>query len=450
MTAPTRVSTAMVAGYGVGGVAGGISAMVPSVLLLYFMTQVLALPVGLASLVILLPKAVIIVFDPVIGRRSDQSQSRWGRRAPFMAAGALIASAGFALLFGVPRLASDGATFAAVLLAYLAAAMGWSVFSVPWTALPAELTGAADARARLLGARMMFMFAGMIIGAAGAPVLVAQFGGGSHGYAAMALTIMPVLVLTMGLSAATALSAARQRPVPSAPPAMAMRAALPVIARFAPFGVALLLNVMAVVGMSAFMAGAPYFIVQGLGRSEVDVAALLVAQLMASFITMPGWARAVPRLGLRVTLVAALAIGIIGAALVVLGSGGWPLVLAGSALFGASVGGIQIAGLAGLTEAIERFARATGTAQGGTMTGLWTASERIGYALGPALVAALIGANGFRSGTTRALQSPEALAACRTVMFYGAAPMFALAMLVALLAPAYRALAAQPRAAAVS
>ncbi|TFU06199.1 MFS transporter [Polymorphobacter arshaanensis] len=443
MSVPAALRPPLLAGYASGGIAAGVSAMVPSVLLLYFMTQILVLPVGLASIAILLPKAVIIFFDPYIGRRSDQSRSRWGRRAPFMAAGALLCTLSFTALFCLPRLATDAATFVAVSAAYLAASLAWSMFGVPWTALPAEITPAPTERARLLGWRMMFVFGGMILGAAGGPVLVAKLGGGAPGYVGMALTIAPVLAISMSVTAYTARRVARSAvaPPPAAP--VAMRAALPVIARFAPFAVTLGLNLLAVIGMSAFMSGAPYFIVQGLGRSEVDVAALLVAQLAASFVSMPAWGRLLPRLGFPVTLTAALGSGIGGALLVALGAhdGGWPLVLGGGALFGIGAGGIQITGLAGLTEAIDRLTEQQGVALGGTMTGLWTASERIGYALGPAVVAGILASGGFVSGAGRALQSPDALATCRMVMLYGAAPAFAVAAALALTAPAYRRLA---------
>ena len=442
----TALRPARLAGYASGGIAAGVSAMVPSVLLLYFMTQLLALPVGLASLAILLPKAVIIFFDPWLGRRSDRTRSRWGRRAPFLAAGALASALGFAALFSVPRLGSDGLTFAAVAAAYLAASLGWSVFGVPWTALPAEMTPDAGQRARLLGWRMMFVFAGMIVGAAGGPLLVARFGGGPGGYAGMALTIAPLLLLVMLVTAVTAARVAVPAGAALAAAAVPMRAALPAIARYAPFSVALGLNVLAVIGMSAFMAAAPYFIVQGLGRSEVDVAALLVTQLAASFVSMAAWSRLVPRLGFRVALTTALGLGIAGAALVAAGGQGlgWPLVLAGAAVFGAGAGGIQITSLAGLAEAIDRFASHSGAQQGGTMTGLWTASERIAYALGPAVVGLILASGGFASGADRALQSAAAIETCRMAMLLGAGPIFALAAALAWLMPAYRRLSAPP------
>ncbi|MGL4540982.1 MAG: MFS transporter [Polymorphobacter sp.] len=150
MTGFAPLRRPLLAGYASGGMAAGVSAMVPSVLLLYFMTQVLALAVGLALIAILLPKAVIIVFDPFIGRRSDHSHSRWGRRAPFLAFGGVLCALSFAVLFSVPQLTSGGATFAAVAAAYLAASLAWSTFGVPWTALPAEITALPTERARLL------------------------------------------------------------------------------------------------------------------------------------------------------------------------------------------------------------------------------------------------------------------------------------------------------------
>src|SRR5579872_2074954 len=125
-----------VLGYAAGSLGMGVYSTVPGILLLYYMTQVLALPVAMASLAVLLPKLVILVAEPTIGAWSDGLRSRWGRRRPFLFAGAVLGAATFVLLFNVPQQADPLATFAAVSLAYLAASLAFSLFAVPYVALP--------------------------------------------------------------------------------------------------------------------------------------------------------------------------------------------------------------------------------------------------------------------------------------------------------------------------
>ena len=65
-------------GFGAGQVGGSILANTPALILLFFMTDVLAIPPALAGLAVFIPKAWVIVFDPVMGRISDHTQSSLG------------------------------------------------------------------------------------------------------------------------------------------------------------------------------------------------------------------------------------------------------------------------------------------------------------------------------------------------------------------------------------
>ncbi|MGL4540981.1 MAG: hypothetical protein ACRCUI_00550, partial [Polymorphobacter sp.] len=92
---------------------------------------------------------------------------------------------------------------------------------------------------------MMFVFAGMILGAAGGPMLVARFGGGAAGYSGKGLAIAPLLAVAMLVTAATALRVAQSATATPVGAALPTRTALPAILRFAPFSVALGLNMVA-------------------------------------------------------------------------------------------------------------------------------------------------------------------------------------------------------------
>jgi GPH family glycoside/pentoside/hexuronide:cation symporter len=148
-------------------------------------------------------------------------------------------------------------------------------------------------------------------------------------------------------------------------------------------------------------------------------------------------------------LAAALGLGGVGAGLVAGGAHGlgWPAILVGAAGFGVGVGGAQITGLAALAEAIRRFNQASGQRQEGLMTGLWTAAERIAYALGPAVASVTLSLGGFVAGAARGALSAGALEAGRLSMTVGPVALFALAAAACLLSPAYGQLSA-PQAAA--
>lgn len=437
----TRLPESLVWGYGVGGIGVGVSAAVPSILLLYFMTQILGLPLGLASLVILAPKAVVIALDPAIGRWSDRTRSPWGRRRPFLLAGAILASTAFLLLFSVPKLGSVPLTFALVLAAYLAASVTYSLFGVAYTAIPPELTSDPAERVRVVGARVGMVFAGMLLGAAGAPVLVEQFGGGANGHRLMALVIAPMVAGVM-LAPLFALARATETPQGERGSASA-RAELVAVARFSPFTIAMAINMLCSTGVSAFMSAAPYFVTIGLGRPVRDVGAIMLAQLACSFLSMAGWTRILPKIRFATAIVLALATAGVGCGLVTLGAhglGGWSAVLVGAGLFGVGAGGLQITGLAGLAETAQRLSRASGQRREGMMTGLWSAGERVALALGPAVTSAVLLLGAFTPGVDRAQLSAGALEAARLSVAAGPALLFLIAGCVAAFAAPYRAL----------
>jgi GPH family glycoside/pentoside/hexuronide:cation symporter len=201
---PARVRFPELLGYAVGSLGAGVYSTVPGILLLYYMTQVLALPVALASLAILLPKLVIMVVEPMVGAWSDRVFASSGSRRPFLIAGAVLSAAAFVLLFSTPKLPEPVVTCAVVSGAYLLASLAYSLFAVPYVAMPATMSEGERERAKIMGWRMSFVFAGVLLGAAVPPILVGRFGGGAVGYTRMAMVIAGLSLLCMLISAGAA------------------------------------------------------------------------------------------------------------------------------------------------------------------------------------------------------------------------------------------------------
>ena len=82
----------------------------PALILPIYMTTVLGLEAALAGLVIMIAKFWVVIADPIAGVISDQTETRWGRRRPFILVGGLIAALTFVLLFFCARLAGSNST----------------------------------------------------------------------------------------------------------------------------------------------------------------------------------------------------------------------------------------------------------------------------------------------------------------------------------------------------
>ncbi len=98
-----------------------------------------------------LPRLTDALTDPLMGYISDHTRSRWGRRRPYIFAGAIIAGLSFALLWQLPRDQSDTFYFIFFLVGSIIFYLGYTVFATPWVALGYEMTPDYHERTRLMG-----------------------------------------------------------------------------------------------------------------------------------------------------------------------------------------------------------------------------------------------------------------------------------------------------------
>ena len=176
--------------------------------LLFFYNQVLGLSGSLASAAIVIATVVDAIIDPIVGSWSDSTRSRWGRRHPFMYAAALPFGLCFYLLFAPPEgLSSAGAFLWLVSFSILTRATQ-SFYSIPHTAMTAELSTNYDQRTLLsalrslagsVGTMMVFMIGFQLFFKATAEYPVGQLN--PHAYPLFAATFAVVLVLGVWVSA---------------------------------------------------------------------------------------------------------------------------------------------------------------------------------------------------------------------------------------------------------
>jgi Na+/melibiose symporter-like transporter len=166
-----------------------------------------------------------------------------------------------------------------------------------------------------------------------------------------------------------------------------------------PFRVLLVGFVVQALGIGVMLAGVPYYSRQVLG-DEAAGTLLFAALVGPAILVMPLWLRVSRRVGKRTGLLASSALFAVGAALLaVVPSGGTAVALPLVVLVGVGYAGMQMFPLAMLPDVIAADEAASGERRAGVFTGVWTAAETLGLAVGPGLLGLLLAVAGYVSST---------------------------------------------------
>jgi len=148
--------------YGAGDLGTAITTNLLSFFLLFFFTNVAGLDPALAGLVLLIGKVFDAVNDPIIGVLSDRTESKLGRRLPWMIYAAIPFGLSFFAQWLVPS--SDKMV---LFWYYVAIGIVFNLFftavNLPYTALTPEITQDYNERTSLNSFRFMFSIGGSIV-----------------------------------------------------------------------------------------------------------------------------------------------------------------------------------------------------------------------------------------------------------------------------------------------
>ena len=399
-----RLGAFLYLSYGIGSVGTVMFSTVPGLLLLYYMTDTLGIAPGLAGLAMFIGKAWDLVTDPLVGVLSDRTRSARGRRRPWLLAGAVTLPVCFFFLFHVPDLATPFARWLWVLVAFLVGATAYSVYQVPYVAMPAEMTRDSHEQTVIMSWRMSCMVAGIMVAGGIGPLLVELGGGGRAGYGFMS-SVLAVVCFT----ALVAAFLGTQR-APTANPSdadLGLRALLASAFGNRPFCLLMLANVLQQAGAGALLSVVPYVAVHGLGGSQGMVTTIFLCFVGPSIAAMPAWVAIGRRVGKRRGYVLALlAYGLICLPMGVVPRDRPEVLYVLIALAGLAYAGTQLFPFSMLPDTMHAGQARSGVQQEGVLAGLFTASEKIGMAVGPLVTGLLLAATGFVESTAGAVTQP--------------------------------------------
>lgn len=439
---PSEVPTGVVLRYGIGQLGAQVFRDTPAVLLPLFMTTMLGVPAWLAGLVVLLPKLWLIVCDPLVGAWSDRMKTAVGR-TPFLLGGAIGTTLGFIALFAFTAYPSPYIAAAAICALFFVASTAFSIYSVPYLAIAAELSGDPHQRNRIMVLRMFFATLGVLIGVGLAQPIIEHFGGGASGWHAMswifgALCLVSMLTTASGLRKVPLINAGA---VPGS-----LLDQLKTVWANKPFLVLLATSFLSNIGQAASYTVIGFvflYAVQAIWLIPIFILCMSAASLAAQ----PLWLWLPRRIGKPRAYVFASALWAVvtitwlwvgkGGADVATLPGGQPvntehlLILLRAVIIGSVNGGFILLALSMMTDTVDYQRRMQGVANEGVFAGLFSAMEKLAFALGPVIAGIVMSAFGFVSSTGGATaQSSSAITGI--VLLYSAIPasLQAIALLV--------------------
>lgn len=408
-----RLSTATVARYAAGSLGTGGFATLPGLVLVYYLTDSLGVTALAAGAIVTLAKVWDVLIDPLIGGLSDRTRLRTGTRRGPMLLGAIGLPIAFALTFAVPAGTPPALAALWVLVAFVLAATCFSLFQVPYIALPAELTSGYRERTRLLTWRVIVLTLAILLFGAGGPELRGLFP--EHpliGYLVMA--IIAGIVLSAGMLVATRV-APRSAPAPApagapgAPRPRGGRAALDgllvhyreglaALRESQPFRALLGTFMLQGLATGLMLAGAQ-FVARWILGDEGAVTLLFVALIAPALLVSPLWRIIADRVGKERAFRLASVVFLLASVLLIgmTWAPGW-WILVPVALAGAAYAGMQTLPMAMLPDVISHD-RARGADRAGIFGGVWTAGETTGMALGSTVLTVVLALTGYVEST---------------------------------------------------
>jgi GPH family glycoside/pentoside/hexuronide:cation symporter len=448
--APVRtreLRTGILARYATGEFVTSGFAALPGLVLVFYMTDSLAVPALLAGAVVTVAKIWDIIIDPIVGAYSDREFAARGSRRRLMLLGAVVLPLFFVVTFAVPPGTSPMLAAVWVFVAFLLAATGFSFFQVPYNVLPAELVSSYDARTRLLSARVLVLTAAILLYGGGGPALretgVELFGTDFGGYLFMAVGAAVIFVVAILVTATVERAARGKDLIPPRPSSRAFteletprdsiavqaRRGLAMLRTSKPFRTLLGTFFTQSLAAGGMLAGTQYVATWVLGDTEA-VTILFVALILPAIVSTPIWGVVARRIGKERAYVIATSIFFL-AALSLTGllvvPDYWIVVPIG--FVGIAFAGIQALALSMLPDVIAHDAQTNGPGRGGSFSGIWTAGETTGLAFGTTILAVILAVSGYlESSAAAAVEAQPTSAIFGIVMSFSVVPAILMAL----------------------
>lgn len=394
-------------GWGVGSLGIALLYNTTAILLLRYLVDFIGIAAGLAAALIAISKIYDAVTDPLMGVITDRTKSRLGRRRPWLFLGAFLCALALPILFMGPDL-SGGWLIAWVLFGLLWYATAYTVFSVPYMAMPAEMSDEPHMRSVIFSWRVKAIAIGQFAAGAGGPALIVYFGGGQVGHVSMAIVLGSLIFISMMLCFWFTKDA-RTLPMTSVENSSFSKQVRTLLkdSNLAWLLGAKMMHLIAVAFGSASLA---FFTLRVLGLPDTYLSLIIGTATVGILVSAPALTAISKRIGKQNTYSLSVAVYVVTNVCWYFVTPGAPVVLfiiLGIAS-GIGGGGMMLIAQSLLADVMADDRARNGYSREGVYAGFYTTIEKLSYALGIVLVGSLLQAFGYVQGGGVDVVQPEA------------------------------------------
>lgn len=392
-TAPTRVGFGRKVGYGIGCFGTDIYWQSTSFFLLFYYTDVLGLGASTAGFIYMAALVWDGLIDPVMGVIANRTRTRFGRYRPYILFASPLLALSFVAMF-LPVGLAGAPLVAWALFTHMLFRTAYTIVSIPYGALSAEMTGDSAERAGLAAARVMFgTVAGFGVALATLP-LVRILGDGDRAHGFLLLSML------YGLASVVAFLitflATREEPERAArhEPSLADISRMLVANR--PFQIVVLAIIVASIGSVFTSKTLVYFATYRLGDPEL--AGRLFALLVGAIVLLtPAWLWVARRTSKRFVWITGGLIGVVAGLLLWAYDGQDPRIVAAIFLLSAiGTSGIPFTFWSMIPDTVEYGEWLTGARSEGSIFGLVSLAQKVALGVGVGAVGVALDGIGYR------------------------------------------------------
>ena len=361
--------------FGLGDHSVNIALSCLSLVYFTFLVTVVGLDPWRAGLIAWLARLVDAVSDPLMGRLSDSTRWKIGRRRPFFLIGMVPLGLFFALIWTTP-FTEQNEMFVFYLLVYIGLALSMTVVSIPYMALIPEMATDYDERTSLNTYRSAAAIMGTMV-AAGFFGVAEWLGGGVEGFATTGLAIGIWMIIPWPFVYAVSF----EPRITSPPSKINVRSTLVNLARHTSYVRLCILYIGGRVAMDLLGLAIPLFITIWLGRPG-DVTWALLCTMGVVILSLPYWLlyarkREKHRIFALGSVWFVLCLGAIA-----LGDPGWPrwVMFVISGLLGIGYAAVDLMPWAMIGEVVDENELESGERSQGVYNGVLTFLRKVGGA----------------------------------------------------------------------